>query len=420
MTRDGYFGIISDLPNNIIILSNVPGQNIIFRNFRGRPTQYTKEGDRNFCLIIPGSLLRDQLASRGCNIKKLPGGTEFVNVSVRIAPGPEENADRIWTYLDVDHINKVDLELQFYEYNINGKKGTKIYLRNADFHIKDFDNDDVTIGIRYPNHVTCTIDNKNNTEETKMEKIMSVEEIITQFALLEYVYKNANSTDKKNLEDIMNAVRSAKYRLVSKMEDRCEIAENPNTKPTVTGYELEKAGDFAAIKQVIFNDPATVVVWWDDTKTVVKCQKGDTFDKEKGLAMAICKRLYGNESNFNNLIKKWTEPKVKKVEEKPENKPNKTHNGCRGKDVAPRKSKTSTELKSTSKMIVVTDEYIRCVRVKMAKRGWNYEQVANATGVCKSTINRYVSTKEIKSRPSRMRRDIFEKINKALGIRWRM
>ena len=58
------------------------------------------------------------------------------------------------------------------------------------------------------------------------------------------------------------------------------------------------------IKKVIFNDPATIVFWKDGTKTVVKCQEGDTFDPEKGIAMAICKKIMGNKSNFNNQFKK--------------------------------------------------------------------------------------------------------------------
>ena len=59
------------------------------------------------------------------------------------------------------------------------------------------------------------------------------------------------------------------------------------------------------IKNVIFNDPATIVFWEDGTKTVVKCQDGDEFDPEKGLAMAIVKKAYGNKSNYCNKIKKW-------------------------------------------------------------------------------------------------------------------
>ena len=64
-----------------------------------------------------------------------------------------------------------------------------------------------------------------------------------------------------------------------------------------------------AIKRVIYNKPATIVFWGDDTKTVVKCQKGEKFDKEKGLALCIAKKALGNKSNFNNEIKAWIEEK---------------------------------------------------------------------------------------------------------------
>lgn len=59
------------------------------------------------------------------------------------------------------------------------------------------------------------------------------------------------------------------------------------------------------IERVIFNDPATIVIWSDKTKTIVKCQPGDTYDKEKGLALCICKRFCGNKGNFNEIFKKY-------------------------------------------------------------------------------------------------------------------
>ena len=59
------------------------------------------------------------------------------------------------------------------------------------------------------------------------------------------------------------------------------------------------------IKNVIFNDPATIVFWEDGTKTVVKCQYGDEFDPEKGLTMAIAKKAYGNKGSYCNKLKKW-------------------------------------------------------------------------------------------------------------------
>lgn len=66
------------------------------------------------------------------------------------------------------------------------------------------------------------------------------------------------------------------------------------------------------IKNVIFNDPATIVFWEDGTKTVVKCQDGDEFDPEKGLAMAIVKKAYGNKGSYCNKMKKWL-PKEEQV-----------------------------------------------------------------------------------------------------------
>lgn len=57
------------------------------------------------------------------------------------------------------------------------------------------------------------------------------------------------------------------------------------------------------IRKVIFNDPATVVLWSDGTKTVVKCGPDDIFDKEKGLAMAIVKKMAGNDSRFHNQLR---------------------------------------------------------------------------------------------------------------------
>ena len=59
------------------------------------------------------------------------------------------------------------------------------------------------------------------------------------------------------------------------------------------------------IDRVIFNAPATIVFWADGTKTVVKCQEGDTYSRETGLATAIAKKALGNKGNFNNVFKKF-------------------------------------------------------------------------------------------------------------------
>jgi len=61
----------------------------------------------------------------------------------------------------------------------------------------------------------------------------------------------------------------------------------------------------STIKKVIFNDPATIVIWGDNTKTVVKCQPGDKYDKKLGLALCLSKKLLGNKGNYNEVFKKW-------------------------------------------------------------------------------------------------------------------
>lgn len=61
------------------------------------------------------------------------------------------------------------------------------------------------------------------------------------------------------------------------------------------------------ITNVIFNPPATIIFWSDNTKTVVKCDyECEAYDPEKGIAMAISKKLYGdNKYEYYNVFKHW-------------------------------------------------------------------------------------------------------------------
>lgn len=69
------------------------------------------------------------------------------------------------------------------------------------------------------------------------------------------------------------------------------------------------------IKKVIFNDPATIVIWADGTKTVVKTQNGEEYDPEKGLAMAITKKALGNKRDYYHTVKHWTKKYKKQCDE---------------------------------------------------------------------------------------------------------
>ena len=75
----------------------------------------------------------------------------------------------------------------------------------------------------------------------------------------------------------------------------------------VTKHAFPRDLDSAHIKDVIFNDPATIVFWSDGTKTVCTCSEADTYDPEKGLALCCMKKLlYKNKGHiFNNAREKW-------------------------------------------------------------------------------------------------------------------
>ena len=56
-------------------------------------------------------------------------------------------------------------------------------------------------------------------------------------------------------------------------------------------------------EDIIINPPATIVKWDDGTKTVVKCQNGDVYDAEKGIALCFMKKMFDNKSYYNEVIK---------------------------------------------------------------------------------------------------------------------
>lgn len=84
--------------------------------------------------------------------------------------------------------------------------------------------------------------------------------------------------------------------------------------------------NFVKIKNVVFNPPATIVFWADNSKTVVKAEN-ENFDPEKGLAMAIAKKALGNKGNYYETFKKWLPKTESKEKPKTESK-EKTKNGC--------------------------------------------------------------------------------------------
>lgn len=94
------------------------------------------------------------------------------------------------------------------------------------------------------------------------------------------------------------------------------VAEHCDTdvKTTLNAFFGIKMEEHFEIKKVIFNDPATIILWHDGTKTVVKTQNGEKYDPEKGMAMAISKKCFGNAWEYYNIFKKWVPYKAEKQE----------------------------------------------------------------------------------------------------------
>lgn len=86
-------------------------------------------------------------------------------------------------------------------------------------------------------------------------------------------------------------------------------------------YRTETKSRYSAfdnIQKVIFNPPATIILWKNGSKTVVKCSEKDEFDPEKGFAMCLLKEMFGEK--YYKDMQKIIEEKSKFCEQKEETK----------------------------------------------------------------------------------------------------
>ena len=139
---------------------------------------------------------------------------------------------------------------------------------------------------------------------------------------------NINDTRHTNLYPLVHDITVEVDRLLSEdsgksvAEYYCQDIEfmksveeqlsSVSKKSVAYGWSITDSRIEYDIKDVIFKDPATIVFWKDGTKTVVKAID-EEYDPEKGLAMAIAKKRYGNKWSYYNVFKHWLK-KYKKPE----------------------------------------------------------------------------------------------------------
>lgn len=121
---------------------------IMFRNFAGREQQFNSLGDRNFCLFLDPKQA-DEMRAEGWNVKELRAREEgdepqaYIQVAVNYNKGRpprvviitsknrvELGADEV-QMLDFADIKNIDVVLNPYEWEVNGNKGVKAYLKTA-------------------------------------------------------------------------------------------------------------------------------------------------------------------------------------------------------------------------------------------------------------------------------------------------
>lgn len=117
-----------------------------YRNFSGQETMYNKSGERKFSIFLPQEAA-DILEEAGWNVKHKPPYREGddpqnqLDVAVSFKPYPPTviliSHDGTRSYLNEDSVGildstdiaNADIELRPYNWEVNGKRGTKAYLK---------------------------------------------------------------------------------------------------------------------------------------------------------------------------------------------------------------------------------------------------------------------------------------------------
>ena len=126
-------------------LLTIENAKIFIRNFAGKQSKFNPPGKRYFCVFLPEDIA-PALEEDGWNIKwtKPRDPDEGPKPYIQVAVGYENYPPKVWlvcgksktlldeesiSSLDYAEIEKVDMTINPYSWNANGKTGIKAYLK---------------------------------------------------------------------------------------------------------------------------------------------------------------------------------------------------------------------------------------------------------------------------------------------------
>ncbi len=133
---------ISFYPDGAIKINDA---RIIYRNFSGVPSEYNRNGERNFCVVIPTTDIANALVEAGWNVRSKPPKEEgeeplrFLPVKLKFnayGPGVQLITRGITRQLDEETIGCLDdiridhcnMDLRPYHWTKGGRSGISAWL----------------------------------------------------------------------------------------------------------------------------------------------------------------------------------------------------------------------------------------------------------------------------------------------------
>lgn len=137
-------------PNPTVTLEDCK---IVFRNFSGAEGKFNRKGDRNFCVLLDFDTAEAMVAD-GWNIKELQPRDEgdqpqpYLKVKVNFSGKPPRVhlvtsrnktslSEDMVDILDYAEIEKTDLIISPYDWNVNGSSGRSAYLKSIFVTIRE-------------------------------------------------------------------------------------------------------------------------------------------------------------------------------------------------------------------------------------------------------------------------------------------